>query len=679
MIMVVNKKKWAIYIVIIIITIAGAMATAFATNHATQVDFLAGGLQDTSGNPIAGGRVYTYEPGTTNHKNMYANKTKTTTATYYSDGIGGSYIKLDTYGKALVFADGYYKISVSNSAGTMLFSLDNLYFPHKDTNIYDAEDYASFNACNTAIGATNAILVMDKAFDIATSTTTTIGANTTLWFGRNGSLNKTTGAFLTINGNLIADSHAIFTGFTAGDITFGQGYVFEANPTWWGLVTTDTAGTTNDIAMDSAIKSGIRTVKVPRGTFKMDSDTTISNAVLVDGSGKSETIFDKVTAGNAVFVIETSNVTLKNFKTTDTGVSIPSIRLDKNADFFKLSNLHLATDDDSIQINNIGGTITVYNGEISNCYIANTANEGISTTATGTYTVVLGVHDNVFDTVTDGIDNNNILDKGWLVTGNVFKDCSANSIDINNGQDWSVFGNTFVLSSGGWGGGKRAIKKGANAKGISIGINTYLPNDGSQLSISGNDFISIDPMDGIRYDNEQKIYGHTWQQARTTGSPTTILQGLVFQTKDLVQYKEWNGTVTASGVTAYGNPYNTTLQLISTFGTGTVGTATIDCQAGNSYYHNLTGTTTVIINNPQTDMYLELVVNKGTSTNGCGIIWSAGTTGVHFDGGSGAGDSNGTYTAVGAVDKRDFIKFKYYNIGSVTGWYEMERRINLKP
>ena len=91
---------------------------------ASQVDFLLAGLRDTSGNPLAGGNIYTYEPGTTTNKTTWQNQNKTTPH--------ANPIILDAQGQKLVFADGEYKFLVKDSADNTLYTWDNLVFQLND-------------------------------------------------------------------------------------------------------------------------------------------------------------------------------------------------------------------------------------------------------------------------------------------------------------------------------------------------------------------------------------------------------------------------------------------------------------------------------------------------------------------------------------------------------------------
>jgi hypothetical protein len=85
-----------------------------------QVDFLIGGLTNSSGQPLNGGKVYSYTAGTTSNKTTYQDIAKTTPH--------ANPIVLDSQGKKLVFADGSYKFRIDNSSDVTQYTLDNLKF-----------------------------------------------------------------------------------------------------------------------------------------------------------------------------------------------------------------------------------------------------------------------------------------------------------------------------------------------------------------------------------------------------------------------------------------------------------------------------------------------------------------------------------------------------------------------
>jgi len=92
--------------------------------RAQQVEALWNGLRDNSGNPLSGGKVYTYEAGTTTPKAVYTASDKSASAT--------NPLILDAYGRAQVWADGAYKFRVDTSANVTLYTLDNQVYGYDD-------------------------------------------------------------------------------------------------------------------------------------------------------------------------------------------------------------------------------------------------------------------------------------------------------------------------------------------------------------------------------------------------------------------------------------------------------------------------------------------------------------------------------------------------------------------
>ena len=91
-----------------------------------QIESLWSGLFDEDGNPLSGGKVYTYETGTSTAKATYTESTLTTLQT--------NPIILDSEGRALAFGTtGQYRFVVQNSSGTTLRTIDSLSYNPLDT------------------------------------------------------------------------------------------------------------------------------------------------------------------------------------------------------------------------------------------------------------------------------------------------------------------------------------------------------------------------------------------------------------------------------------------------------------------------------------------------------------------------------------------------------------------
>lgn len=83
-----------------------------------QVEFLMAGLRDSSGNPLASGKVYSYVVGTTTDSLLYADRNLTTPLS--------NPITLDARGAKLAFGSGIKRIKVFNSADVEQYDWDGI-------------------------------------------------------------------------------------------------------------------------------------------------------------------------------------------------------------------------------------------------------------------------------------------------------------------------------------------------------------------------------------------------------------------------------------------------------------------------------------------------------------------------------------------------------------------------
>lgn len=113
---------------------------------AIQVESLWNGLEDNNGNPLAGGKVYTYYAGTTTPVSLFTASDKSLNAT--------NPLILDGYGRAQVYADGRYKFVVKTSADVTLYTLDNLIYGFDESvSLYAGESGGSANAQTVSVVA----------------------------------------------------------------------------------------------------------------------------------------------------------------------------------------------------------------------------------------------------------------------------------------------------------------------------------------------------------------------------------------------------------------------------------------------------------------------------------------------------------------------------------------------
>lgn len=96
-------------------------------NRSVQIESLLAGLLDDNGNPLAAGKVYTYEAGTSTPKTTWTDAAKTTPST--------NPIILDAVGRADVYADGEYKLVIKTSADVLVSTHDGVKYRNPSSNV----------------------------------------------------------------------------------------------------------------------------------------------------------------------------------------------------------------------------------------------------------------------------------------------------------------------------------------------------------------------------------------------------------------------------------------------------------------------------------------------------------------------------------------------------------------
>lgn len=128
---------------------------------AVQVEALWSGLTDNSGEPLAGGKVYTYSAGTTTPKSLYVDANKAKAAT--------NPVVLDAYGRSLSFGDGAYKFIVKTSADVTLYTIDGLFYMQPSITELNPVDGLSALTINDDLTITGDISI-GGTLTLATST-----------------------------------------------------------------------------------------------------------------------------------------------------------------------------------------------------------------------------------------------------------------------------------------------------------------------------------------------------------------------------------------------------------------------------------------------------------------------------------------------------------------------------
>lgn len=115
------------------------LATFAEAQRAIQLDMLLAGLTDESGNPLSGGKVYSYAAGTSTPIPLFLDQTTSTPAT--------NPVILDSRGRAQVFGNAVYKLIVTDENDVTQYAIDNLsYFIPPLQAVYAGTSTGSSNA-----------------------------------------------------------------------------------------------------------------------------------------------------------------------------------------------------------------------------------------------------------------------------------------------------------------------------------------------------------------------------------------------------------------------------------------------------------------------------------------------------------------------------------------------------
>jgi len=113
---------------------------------------------DSNGDPLSGGLLYTYEPGTTTEKTTYSDQALSV--------ANSNPIVLNSRGEptgpANIFIDASTKFVLKTSAGVEIWTVDSVYPSNNKTLGYFVSNYADLSAAITAIGATAGTLYIDE-------------------------------------------------------------------------------------------------------------------------------------------------------------------------------------------------------------------------------------------------------------------------------------------------------------------------------------------------------------------------------------------------------------------------------------------------------------------------------------------------------------------------------------
>ncbi len=321
-------KKLSLALLLILFMVSSAFAGALFVYPKFQ------GFDD-NGDPLSGGKLYTYVPTSTTNKATYSDRLLTVPNT--------NPLILDARGEGVVYGAGQYKFVLNDVDDNLIWTFDyvdgiggylggNYYFPDASqadqgvavgsVTVKDFVDSIAVTAKATiAFSRGNTGNTTDYTF----LTSETIPSNITLKFEPGARVSIAVGETLTINGPFEAGLYQVFTG--AGSVVGGVSTTTRTiYPEWWGAQADDlnTSATLNGSAIESAVDylnaAGGGILKFSNGTYKWGGDRSTPEYITFLGNGVDQTILELYDDGLLSNIPTTSklspgaggNVTLEN-------------------------------------------------------------------------------------------------------------------------------------------------------------------------------------------------------------------------------------------------------------------------------------------------------------------------------------------------------------------------------
>lgn len=300
-------KRKTIAVLLLILVLLAVTCPVFASGYLVGTPKFRG--VDDNNNPLVGGLLWTYEPGTTTPKTTYSEHTLSS--------ANANPVVLNSRGEAVVYLASATKLVLTAAGGdpaTPIWSQDYV-GPSSGigADVYNVEDYgtvgtqAAISACLAAIvadGNPSCTMYFPPAtWNISTNLSIS-GANINLRPERGAILTRTGGTTLTISvGSIDAGDWQWIS-----DNSAGHDWVNYTSPTqprlaWWGLV--NDGVTDNTAAIQSAIRAvsaggtggKFRKIEAPAGSYAI-STVNFYPYVGLKGQGDA-TIFVKTGTGAA--------------------------------------------------------------------------------------------------------------------------------------------------------------------------------------------------------------------------------------------------------------------------------------------------------------------------------------------------------------------------------------------
>jgi hypothetical protein len=315
---------------------------------------------DSDGDPVSGGLVYTYGPGTTTLKTAYTDEDFTVAAS--------NPIVLDSKGQAEFYLKGVYKINVTTSAGVQVdgFPVDNIRGPEEGSAQdnyypdYSAADQGVTGDSNTLkyyidlIDSDQATIVLRHNSGSATTTYTlttseTIPANITLVIER--------GARFSGAGKLTMVNDPEAGPYQIATSTFDFDGLQVVYSEWFGAVTGSVSGAVR-IANSAAINSALSSLSSNGGIVQF-----LAGDYEIKGINSETTFFKQYANDHCIYALDTTvsnGIKINNIALTDSlGIATRTVG---HGIFLDGSNTDIRFDIEAVEISGFVDGIHVDGG-----------------------------------------------------------------------------------------------------------------------------------------------------------------------------------------------------------------------------------------------------------------------------------------------------------------------------
>lgn len=244
------RKEWGFPIVwgmVVVCILAGMVIWGQQRADAVPLNYPKFRAFDSNGAPLAGGKLYTYVPGTSTAKSSYTDTALTVAAT--------NPVILDSNGEASIYlTSGGYKLILKDSSDVTLWTMDNVNW----MGVYNLGDVGSFENAVTAVVGTLSVSTPVGLSGTSVSVPTSVALD----IKSGASFYSSSGSGTTLNFHGPFDASLIACFNSADNATgvtpvFHPGSVEKASVEWFG-----TNGSTDQNAINKAVYS-VKDIQAP--------------------------------------------------------------------------------------------------------------------------------------------------------------------------------------------------------------------------------------------------------------------------------------------------------------------------------------------------------------------------------------------------------------------------------